>query len=309
MSKMINRRKFFSDTAMSAAGIIVGSNIAGLATADEPASSSYNIMKEAMKYRKIDTHVHLLLSPAVNADLLIDYADRLGIEKLVISRPITKQEAPHQEFRDSNDIMIKAMKQYPDRFKPQFTLNPKYTKESLEEIKRCVDQGMVGLKVYYQYKLNDPLFYPIIERMIDLKMITLMHSWSGLGRGGYRTKYGNLYPNESIPEDFIEVAGRYPEALLQFAHIGGGGDWQYECKALKDYPNIYVDVSGSNNEENMINYAIKYLGEDRLFFGSDNSYFQGVSKVLSADITEAQRRKIFFENYNNMLRKGGYNVA
>jgi predicted TIM-barrel fold metal-dependent hydrolase len=308
MSYKVDRRKFFKDTAMSAAGLVVGRNIDGLTALDTSVSTSYNIMKETMKFRKIDTHVHLLLSPTVTAELLIDYADRFGIEKLVISKPITKQEGTHQDCRDSNDVMMKALKQFPDRFIAQFTLIPKYKTESLEEIKRCVDNGMVGLKVYYQYKLNDPLFYPIIEKMIDLKMITLMHSYLGIGRGGHRTKYGNLYPNESTPEDFIDVARRYPEALLQFAHTGGGGDWEYECKALKDYPNVYVDVSGSNNEEYMVDYVIKYLGEDRLFFGSDNSYYQSVSKILSADITDTQRKKIFFENYNNMLRKGGYNV-
>lgn len=286
----------------------MGARVADPGLEVPPDPSSYNIMKETMKYRKIDSHTHVLLSLAYTSEVQLDFADRLGIEKLVISRPITKLDGTHQDCRDSNDMMLKAMKQYPDRFMAQFTLNPKYTKESLEEIKRCVDQGMVGLKLYYQVKINDPLFYPIIEKMIDLKMVILMHSYSGLGRGGYRTKYGNLYPNESTPEDFVEVARRYPEALLQFAHISGGGDWEYECKALKDYPNIYVDVSGSNNEANVINYAIKYLGEDRLFFGSDNSYYQCVGKVLAADITEVQRKKIFFENYNNLLRKGGYNV-
>lgn len=262
-----------------------------------------------MKYRKIDTHVHLYLDGESGPEGQLDYADRLGVEKLFISRPITEEEAPHQMFRDSNDMMIKAMRQYPNRFIAQFTLNPRYPKESLEEIKRCVDQGMIGLKVYFQVKINDPLFYPIIEKMIDLKMVILMHAYSGIGRSGYRTKYGNLFPNESTPEDFIEVAKRYPEAMLQYAHIGAGGDWEYECKVLKDYPSIYVDVSGSNNEDNMINYAIKYLGEDRLFFGSDNSYYQSVSTILAADLTETQRKKIFFENYNNVLRKGGYNVA
>jgi predicted TIM-barrel fold metal-dependent hydrolase len=304
----INRRKFFSDTAMSAAGIFLGSGITAIGSEAPPESSAFNIMKETMKYRKIDSHTHVGLSEDSGPGVQLDFADRLGIEKLVISRPITRQDAPHQEFVDSNDMMIKAMKQFPDRFIAQFTLNPEYRKESIEEIKRCVDQGMVGLKVYYQYKINDPLFYPIIEKMIDLNMVILMHSFCEIGRGGYRTKYGNAYPNESTPEDFVEVAGRYPQAMLQFAHIGGGGDWEYECKALKAYPNIFVDVSGSNNEGNMINYAIKYLGEDRLFFGSDNSYYQGVSKVLAADLTEEQRKKIFFGNYNNMLRKGGYNV-
>lgn len=307
MAVKINRREFLSSTSMSAAGLMLGYGI----TYPGPRNDTHysNIMNEVMKYRKIDSHIHILLSPSSTAEMQIDFADRLGIEKMILSRPVTKQDAPHQEFKDSNDIIIKAVKQYPDRFMAQFTLHPKYTKESLEEIKRCVDNGMVGLKVYYQVKINDPLFYPIIEKMIDLKMIILMHANCQLGMAGYRMKYDTkLNPNTSIPEDFVDIAKRYPEALLQFAHITGGGDWEYECKALKDYPNIYIDVSGSNNEANAINYAIKYLGEDRIFFGSDNCYYQAVSKVLAADLTEAQRGKIFFGNYNNMLRKGGYNV-
>jgi len=304
----LNRRKFFSNTAMSAAGLMLGAGIPDFGLKNSSGTSSYDIMKEAMKYRKIDSHIHANLFADSDPELLLDYADRLGIQKLVISRPITELDRPHQEFRDSNDIIIRVMKQYSDRFIGQFTVNPKYGKESLEEIKRCVGQGMIGLKVYYQVKINDKSFYPIIEKMIDLKMITLMHAYCGLGRGGYRTKYGNAFPDESVPEDFVDVARRYPEALLQFAHIGAGSDWEYECKILKDYPNIFVDVSGSNNEENMINFAVRCLGEDRLFFGSDNSYYQSVSKILSADLTEAQRKKIFFENYNSILRKGGYNV-
>jgi uncharacterized protein len=309
MSITINRRKFFSNTAMSAAGLMLGANLPGFGMENQADSSQSDLMKEVKKYRKIDAHVHAYLAPNVGPEVLLDYADRMGITKLFISRPITNDGAPFQEFRDSNDMMIKVMKQYPDRFKAEFTLNPGYAKESLEEIERCVDQGMVGLKLYHQYKISDPLFYPILEKMIDHKMITLMHSCLVLGRGSYRTKYGNLYPNESTPEDFVVAAKRYPEAMLQVAHTGGGGDWEAACKAIKDYPNIYIDVSGSNNEGDMMNYALKYVGEDRLFYGSDNSYYQVVSNILSSELTEVQRKKIFFDNYNNMLKKGGYNVA
>jgi uncharacterized protein len=167
---------------------------------------------------------------------------------------------------------------------------------------------MSGFKGYLQVKVNDPLYYPIIEKLIDLKMVCFMHSYLGLGRGGYRTKYGNLHPNESTPEDFIDVAKRYPEVTFQWAHTGGGGDWEYQCKALKDYPNIYVDTSGSNNEANMIDFALKHLGEDRLFFGTDGFSHGAVSNILSSNLTESQKRKIFFDNYNNVLRKGGYHV-
>jgi len=77
---------------------------------------------------------------------------------------------------------------------------------------------------------------------------------------------------------------------------------------MKDYPNIFVDTSGSNNQGGMVDYVLKYLGEDRLFFGTDNSYYQGVGNILSSTLNETQKKKIFFENFNNVLRKAGNHV-
>ena len=143
-------------------------------------------MKEVMKYRKINAHEHVNLYGG-KVETQIDFADRLGIEKLAISRPVTDKnanEATPEEFTKSNDSVLSAMKQFPDRYLGMCYVNPFYGKESLEEIKRCIDLGMVGLKLYHQVKINDPLFYPIIEKFIDLKMIMLMHSHCGIGVGG-----------------------------------------------------------------------------------------------------------------------------
>ncbi|KPL08798.1 MAG: amidohydrolase [Bacteroides sp. SM23_62] len=306
----MNRRKFFRNTALSTAGILMGSKLADLPARQAPAPASHDLMKEVMKYRKIDAHEHVW-EDGSNVDAQIDFADRLGIEKLAISRPLTQstpKDATPEAFREANDTILNAMKRHPDRYIGMMYVNPLYVRESLEEINRCIDLGMVGLKVYYQVKINSPLFYPIIEKFIDLKMIILMHAHCGLGVGGQRMKYGNIQPNASIPEDFVEAAQRYPEAMFQYAHTGGGGDWEYACKTMKDYPNIYVDTSGSNNAGNMIDYVLKYLGEDRMLFGTDSSYYQGVGTILASNMNEAQKRKIFFENYNNILRKSGNHV-
>jgi uncharacterized protein len=309
MSTTINRRKFFKNTVISATGIILGSNLGGCSSKSTRYPNSYDLMEEVMKYRKINAHEHV--HPNVSPGELIDVADRLAMNKLVISRPISAQSgrlATPQEFRECNDLVLDAMKQYPGRFLGQAFINPQYAKETLEEIKRCVDQGMIGIKIYNQVKINDPLFFPVIEKMIDLKMIILVHAHCGLGVGGHRTKYGNVQPDASIPEDFVEAAKRYPEAMFQYAHLGGGGDWEYACKKLQDCPNVYADTSGSNNERKIIDFALKYLGEDRLLFGTDGSYFQGVGLMLSAGLTENQREKIFFDNFNNILKKSGNNV-
>jgi uncharacterized protein len=306
----INRRRFLTNTSLSTTGIILGSNLAGCTSQKEQGVSPYDIMKDVMKYRKIDAHAH----PDSDLGKQLEIADRLGITKLQISMPITNfsgndPEGPEQA-RKNNDIVINAVKQYPDRFIGFFTLNPVYGKESMEELKRCVDLGLVGYKGYTQAKINDPVYYPVIEKLIELKMIVYMHTFCQLGVGGYRMKYDiGRFPNTTIPEDMVDAARRYPEALFHFAHIGGGGDWEYECKMLKNYPNIYVDTGGSNNEENIIDFAIRHLGEDRLFFGTDGAYIHGVGRVLSSNTTEEQKKKIFFDNYNNVLKKGGYNVA
>jgi uncharacterized protein len=309
MSNSINRRKFLKDTSFSGAAVIFGSNLTGCIDRKETNVSSYNILKDVTKYRKFDTNAHI--NP-LNGDAkdLLDNADRLGIQKMSVSVPIESGSMSPEQFTGYNDKVLKAVRQYPERLVGKLTLNPVFLKESFEEINRCVSQGMVGLKVFTQVKINDPLFFPIIEKIIDLKMIIQMHGECQLGVGGYRMKYDiNERPNASIPEDFVDIAKRYPEAMFQFAHIAGGGDWEYGCKAFKEYPNIYVDVSGSNNEEDMIDFAIKYLGDDRIFFGTDGSYYQSVGKILASNTTESQKEKIFFENYNNILKKSGRNIT
>lgn len=295
--------------ATSASGIILGSSLLqGAAVAAAPRTGPADRMKEMLRYRKLDAHVHLGLSqdgPEVN----VDFAERLGIERMFISKPVTRGPGTPEDFRAANDVILNAMKRYPGKLGGMLTLNPTYPKESLEEIKRCTGEGMTGVKVYYQVKINDPLFYPIIEKLIDLKMIMLMHAEATLGIAGYRMKYDQkIKPLASTPENFVEVAARYPEAMFQYAHTGGGPDWEYACKALRNSPNVYVDVSGSNNENNMVEFSVNCLGIDRVFFGSDNMYYQSVGKIMDARLTEAQKRKLFFDNYNNILRKGGYHV-
>lgn len=306
----LNRRKFVGSTAASAAGILMGSALFGFRGKDETEGPSdvikkVDLMAEVKKYRKIDSHAHVGLAGATNLSNL-SYADRLGIDRLVISKPMAPgSKGLPEEFRACNDAVISAVKQHPDRFFGQLTLNPTFRNESFEEIKRCVDHGFTGMKLYNHVKINSPLFYPIIEKFIELKMIILMHSPIGKAR----IKYNAREPvNISIPEDFVDIAKRYPEAMFQFAHTAGGIDWEDACKALQHSPNVYVDLSGSNNIANMVEFALRYIGEDRLLFGCDSSFYQGVGHLISAKITDAQRKKIFFDNYNNILRKVGKHV-
>jgi uncharacterized protein len=291
MLKKINRRKFFTNSSVAAAGMLVGGSLLGCSRKEEQGISSYESMKEVMQYRKIDGHSH----PDTDLERQIRFADSLGIQWMQISRPSNKEDMKPGDFRDNNDLVYAAMKKYPDRYIGFFTLNPRYKKESLEEMKRCVDLGMAGFKGYTQVKVNDPLFYPIIEKLIDLKMPVYLHTETQLGVGGYRMKYDvGKPPNTSLAEDFVDAAKRYPEAIFHFAHIAGGFDWEYQCKVLKECPNIYVDTGGSNNEENIVDFAIRHLGEDRIFFGTDNCYHHGVGKGYGVKYNRSSEKKDIF---------------
>lgn len=303
----MSRRRFFARSGLIGAGAAVTGVIGRESASQAAVPSPRNILPEAMKYRKLDAHNHINLSGYQSDPAqIIASADLLGIEKVAVSIPRGKSP---EEFRASNDKILAAMRRYPDRILGQCYISPGFPREALEEINRCIGEGMVMLgELYTDYKINDPVYYPIIEKCIDLKIPLLMHAISiaGLLRDGMSY---NVPSTTTIADDMIDVGNRYPEAMLIHAHIFGGGDWEYNCKILKDAPpSIYSDTSGSQSDEGMVDLALKYIGEDKLLFATDMNFETGVGKVLSAKLTENQRKKIFFENFNNLLRKAGNHV-
>jgi len=305
----MKRRRFVGSgllvaTGMMAGGFSFSENLAMGRKNYRNYGATDSFMDEVRSYRKIDAHAHVGMGSIDYGDSVLFHADKLGIDKLMISRPISdNSKATPENFREVNDFIVECVKRHRDRFVGGVCFNAKYQKESLEEIDRCLDAGMVGTgELYRQIKINDPKYYPIIEKFIDRKMVIMQHTVVGYSR----VKWWSAEPKtSSLPEDFVDIARRYPEGMFQYAHIGGGIDWENSCKVLKDSPNVFVDVSGSNGAANMMDFAMKHIGEDRLLFACDNSYYQSVGRVFSAGLTKSQLEKIFFDNYNNILKKSG----
>jgi predicted TIM-barrel fold metal-dependent hydrolase len=175
----------------------------------------------------------------------------------------------------------------------------------MEELNRCLGEGFAGLgELYSQVKINDPLCFPLIEKCIRENASILVHARAdtGLLRSGIKS---SAPPRTSTPPDFGEIARRYPEALIIYGHIGGGGDWEYACKTLRAAPSIFVDTSGSVTDEEMIDFAVQCLGVERLLFATDTNYETGVGKILAAKLNHEQRQRIFWDNFNRILRKRG----
>ncbi len=253
---------------------------------------------------KIDCHMHINGSRRrwgwESDERIIEAADKLGIDQLCVSIPVVQGMPTSDEVRRCNDDVLAAMVRYPGRILGYCYVCPGY-RASIDEIDRCLGQGMIGIKLYNQYKIWDPAVHPVIEKAIEERVPVLMHA-------GYPTTADEWakQPNMSHAGDFVRAALLYPEAMLIEAHIGGGGDWEWAIKVLREAPSVYLDTSGSVIDEGMIEMAAQELGVERLLFGTDMTMEGGVGKILGAELSDAERERVFCRNMQGILdlRKG-----
>ena len=248
----------------------------------------------------IDAHDHLHhhSNPNWSEDdrRLIDAADKLGIDQLCCSIVPTQRPSTPEIFRQCNEWVAEGMRRFPGRVLGQCFVNPGYTKEALAEIRRCVDLGFIGIKTYNDYRVTEPVYFPIAELAIELGIPLLSHA-------GHTTWLSAPQPRISDGGHIAELGRRYPELLLICAHVTGGGDWEWTIKALRNAPTVYLDTSGSNIDEGVVEMATRILGADRLLFACDMSMTASVGRMRGAEISEADKKKILGDNMARILAR------
>jgi predicted TIM-barrel fold metal-dependent hydrolase len=88
-------------------------------------------------------------------------------------------------------------------------------------------------------------------------------------------------PGQEISDalDVADLAARHPRARFILAHIGGGGDWAHSLRALRDVPNVWVDLSGSGVDRGMLGLCLECVGTARLVWGTDLTMDTGLAKL------------------------------
>lgn len=301
------RREFLGEVAAGAGLVALAGRGAGDVRAADPgrAGDGHDPGLPAgwRSWRKLDAHNHVFglgLRPNDNwteVDDLIEAADALGIERLFCSRPVTGGVMANAELvRESNDAVLKAMRRHPQRIAGYCFVQPGNGAAALEEMERCFDAGMIGVKLYNQFKYSDPVVFPVAEKCIAHRVPLLGHS-------AYLTdpKTLALQPKTSHALDFCALARRYPELMLILGHVNGGGDWEWAIKGLRECSNVFVDTSGSVLEAPTIELLVRHLGVDRMLFATDATMEGCVGKILAAELTPAQREAIFWRNFQGLL--------
>jgi predicted TIM-barrel fold metal-dependent hydrolase len=171
-----------------------------------------------------------------------------------------------------NDALLALQRAHPDRIRGYVCVNPNYTAHARAEIVRCLDAGMIGIKLAASRRADDPLLDPIAVLARERRVPVLQHIWQNRRRD---------WPGQEASDavELCALARRHPDVAFILAHIGGGGDWQHSLHAVRDVGNVYVDLSGSGVDGGMLEACLDSVGVSRLLWGSDITMDTGWAKL------------------------------
>lgn len=161
---------------------------------------------------------------------------------------------------------------HPDRVRGYVAVNPNFPRAAVAEIERGLDGGMIGVKLAASRRASDPLLDPIAALAGERGVPILHHVWQHRRRE---------LPGQEISDalDLAELAARHPRTRFVLAHIGGGGDWAHSLRALRDVPNVWVDLSGSGVDRGMLGLCVECAGIGRLVWGTDLTMDTALAKL------------------------------
>lgn len=115
----------------------------------------------------------------------------------------------------------------------------------------------------------------------------------------------------SLPDDFLPFAERYPESKVILAHLGNGGgaagDPTTQVRAVQasTHGNLYVDTSSARSIlPQLVEWAVSEIGADRILYGTDTPLYQAEmqrARIDHAELTDDQKKLILRENAVRLL--------
>ena len=237
----------------------------------------------------IDVHVHFLHARcgrknwmAVNAARL-RAGDTIGISCHVSSILGSFGHLSPTYFPSPDDVelgnreMLALQGREGDRVRTYAVVNPNYTTHALAEIERCAEAGAIGIKLAASRRADDPLLDPVAQAAREHGFPILHHVWQHR-----RHDWPSQEASDGV--ELGRLAARHPQVAFILAHIGGGGDYMHTNPAVRELPNVYLDISGSGVDRGMLDLALDAVGPDRMLFGTDLTMETGLAKLRALEV-------------------------
>ena len=151
-------------------------------------------------------------------------------------------------------------------------------------------------------------------RCLGIKIHPACHGYKTVDHAEKLFSFANKHKAVMLmhPDDILkmpEIADFYPDMKLIIAHLGS----EDHVSAVKNSKvgNVYVDTSGgASNLNNVVEYAVKTVGAERILFGTDtySSAFQA-GRIAFAGISDGDKRLILRENSKRLFNRAFSDLA
>ncbi|MCL1793317.1 MAG: amidohydrolase family protein [Oscillospiraceae bacterium] len=238
-------------------------------------------------------HMHYMAGsyfPSHSPEKMIETMRRCNTKLTVFCSHYALDYAEFEEEYNLNEA-----KRYPGYFLAYHSIIPNRT-----DYKKTIERFEKNRKYYFGFKfhcdfhqtpLDDDAYRPFLEYMDAHRLPALLHTWGHSANDG--------------ADVLKKVADRYQNATFICGH-SFHGDWKHGAEVAKDCPNMMPELTAVADNCGAIELLCDIAGSDRILFGTDLPWFDthhGIGAVLSADITDDDRRNIFYRNGEKLLQK------
>ena len=277
-------------------------------------------------------------------DIRVAFMDSRGIDMQIISYAhvlpgILDASISIGLCQTVNNDMHEKTSVYPDRFKCFAHLPLGDTNEAAKELERCVKElGFVGAMIsgrYLNMSYDDPYYYPIYEKAVELDVPIYMHPTmvdheitEKYYKGNWSDRVTSLFAGQGIGWHYdvgvqivrMILAGvfdKYPDLKIMTGHWGEVVSYyMYRLdnlneavslkKPISDYfkENIYINPSGIINEA-QFRFCLDTFGVDHIMWGGDYPFInaQNLKKMLEEyDLAQEDKEKIAHGNAERILK-------
>lgn len=236
----------------------------------------------------IDCHCHMgpwaaMHVPEGSPEGMLRSMNTLGID---IACP-TAHAAIGPDYVLGNDLVMDAVRRYPERMIGYVTVNPNYPDEMEPELIRCFSQkGMAGIKCHpslHGLSLEHPNYHPAYAYAEKRSCPVLFHVW-GLSEVQKVERLARTYPHAKM---ILGHAGAEPAAM------------EYALELACRLDNVWLDLAISRTLEGNVEWFVEKAGSKKILYGSDMPFFDprpAIGRVAMARISEEEKRDILGRN-------------
>lgn len=264
--------------------------------------------EELVAYRLWDNHFHGFDSP--RPPELYErnnfFVERMGIEHSISQEVGGTLDAPFEPAPFEEEI-LRILERDKLRLSARTPVHPAEPEKSCAKVEQWIRRGpCIAIKYAGSEKgprCSHPNNDPIMRLADEIGCHVYIHTWLKVG-GSPRLPGGGNGVGESTPMDVAMLAKRFPNVPIVCGHTGG--DWELGVRVIRPYENILMEYAGSDPHSGMVDYGVRMLGADRLVWGGhgpSRSYATEIGKVLDADVSRADRMKIFGGNLRRISAK------